>query len=100
MRQNTCVIYDLETKDPGSVYLSVTTRYEINFGDQTLDPETEAVYVKAKNWFESIDWSGVVTTVVIAAVFIVAAGLAAAIFAGAVSGLLEFLLSLIACFFA
>lgn len=96
----TCVIYDLETKDPSSVYLSVTTRYEINFGDQTLDPETEAVYVKAKNWFESIDWSGVVTTVVIAAVFIVAAGLAAAIFAGAVSGLLEFLLSLIACFFA
>ena len=81
-------------------YLFVATRYEINFGDQTLDPETENVYVKIKKWFESIVWSSVVTTLEVAVVFIVAEGLVAVIFTGGLAALLEFLLKLIACFVA
>lgn len=98
VRQNTCVIYDLETKDPGSVYLSVTTRYEIGFGDQTLAPETQNSYAEARNWFESYDWSSQLDSLVVITAVILGAGLVALIFTGGLSALASFLLGVIGFF--
>lgn len=69
----TSVVYDLDTKDPTSLYIAVTTRYEIDFSSSLSDPETQAVYSQVEAWYSNIDWDNVASiglTVVIVAVII------------------------------
>ena len=93
----TCVVYDLETKDPGSVYIAVTARYEIGFGDQTLDPEAQKSFAESRDWLNSIDWESIRDPLIaIGAVFVCAALVYVVI--GGYAGLSVFLSSLISFF--